>query len=186
MINKENITKYIAVFCGAQNAVASKHLEAGKAFGAEMAKHNLGLVYGGGDCGLMGAVANSVLANNGWVTGVFPEHLRQMEQEHKHLSETLIVEDMHSRKQLMYKRAEMFVIFPGGFGTLDETFEILTWRQIGLHTKPVIIFNHDGYWDHLVACMDNIIKTGFATAPTRDIYEVVNNMEDLVARVLQD
>jgi uncharacterized protein (TIGR00730 family) len=173
MTPKDNINKYIAVFCGAQNAVPQKHLDAGKQFGAEMAKRHLGLVYGGGDCGVMGAVANAVLENGGWVTGVFPEHLREMEQEHKHLSETIIV-------------AEMFVIFPGGFGTLDETFEILTWRQIGLHTKPVIIFNHEGYWDSLVACMDNMINTGFATAPTRNIYEVVNTMEDLMVRVLKD
>jgi uncharacterized protein (TIGR00730 family) len=183
MTPKDTIKKYIAVFCGAQNAVPPEHLQAGRDFGALMAKHQLGLVYGGGDCGLMGAVANAVLEHGGWVTGVFPEHLREMEQEHKHLSETLIVEDMHSRKQLMYKRADIFVIFPGGFGTLDETFEILTWRQIGLHTKPVIIFNHQGYWNHLVALFDNIINTGFATAPTRDMYEVIDSMDALVERV---
>jgi uncharacterized protein (TIGR00730 family) len=184
MTDKDNIKKYIAVFCGAQNAVPAKHLEAGKIFGKAMADNNLGLVYGGGDCGLMGAVANSVLENNGWVTGVFPEHLRELEQEHKHLSETIIVEDMHSRKQLMYKRAEMFIIFPGGFGTLDETFEILTWAQIGLHKKPVIIFNHEGYWDHLVALFENVLATGFATPQTRNIYEVINSMDELVKRVL--
>jgi uncharacterized protein (TIGR00730 family) len=184
MTRQDEITKYIAVFCGAQNAVPQKHLDAGKKFGQAMANHNLGLIYGGGDCGVMGAVANSVLEHGGWVTGVFPEHLRELEQEHKNLSETIIVDGMHSRKQVMYKRSEIFVIFPGGFGTLDETFEILTWRQIGLHNKPVIIFNHEGYWDNLVACMDNIINTGFATPPTRDIYEVIDNIDDLIKRLI--
>jgi uncharacterized protein (TIGR00730 family) len=185
MTKKEEVKKFICVFCGAQNAVPEKHLKAGREFGHAMAQRQLGLVYGGGDCGVMGAVANSVLERDGWVTGVFPEHLRQIEEEHKHLSETLIVEDMHSRKQLMYKRADMFVIFPGGFGTMDETFEILTWRQIGLHEKPVIVFNHEGYWDHLVALFDNIINTGFATPQTRDIYEVIDSFDELVKRVEQ-
>ncbi len=183
MMTKTQLETSICVFCGAQNAVPATHLEAGKAFGKEMAARNWGLVYGGGDCGVMGAVANSVLEHNGWVTGVFPENLRQIEEEHQHLSETLIVEDMHSRKQLMYKRSDSFVIFPGGFGTMDETFEILTWRQIGLHSKPVIIFNHEGYWDHLVKLFDNIIATGFATPDTRQIYEVVDSMDALLDRL---
>jgi uncharacterized protein (TIGR00730 family) len=183
MTPKESIKQFICVFCGAQNAVPLHHLEAGKLFGLEMAKRSLGLVYGGGDCGIMGAAANAVLEGGGWVTGVFPEHLRSIEEEHKHLSETVIVENMHSRKEIMYKRADMFVIFPGGFGTLDETFEILTWKQIGLHNKPIIIFNHDGYWDHLVKLFDNIIDSGFATQPTRSIYEVINTMDELLKRV---
>ncbi len=183
MTPKEQLKKHICVFCGAQNAVPKQHLEAGRAFGQEMAQRKLGLVYGGGDCGVMGAVANAVLEHGGWVTGVFPENLRAIEEEHQHLNETILVDDMHSRKQLMYKRSEMFVIFPGGFGTMDETFEILTWRQIGLHDKPVIIFNHEGYWDHLVALFDNIIDNGFATPETRDIYEVVDTMDALLERV---
>jgi uncharacterized protein (TIGR00730 family) len=183
MTTKEDVKQFICVFCGAQNAVPPKHLEAGKIFGLEMAKRKLGLVYGGGDCGVMGSVANAVLEGGGWVTGVFPEHLRSIEEEHKHLSETVIVENMHSRKQLMYKRADAFVIFPGGFGTLDEAFEILTWKQIGLHEKPIIIFNHEGYWDHLVALFDNIINTGFAVPATRGMYEVIDSMDALVARM---
>jgi uncharacterized protein (TIGR00730 family) len=185
MTTKEEIKKFICVFCGAQNAVPQKHLDAGTTFGLEMAKRGLGLVYGGGDCGVMGAVANAVLEGDGWVTGVFPEHLRAIEEEHKHLSETVIVENMHSRKQLMYKRSDAFVIFPGGFGTMDETFEILTWKQIGLHDKPIIIFNHEGYWDHLVALFENIIDTGFATKATRGIYEVIDTMDALLKRMEQ-
>ena len=101
MTKIEQAKKFICVFCGAQNAVPKHHLEAGKQFGIEMAKRQLGLVYGGGDCGLMGAVANAVLESDGWVTGVFPAHLRSIEQEHKHLSETVIVDSMHARKQIL-------------------------------------------------------------------------------------
>lgn len=183
MTKLEQAKKYICVFCGAQNAVPQQHLDVGRLFGIEMAKRQLGLVYGGGDCGVMGAVANAVLESKGWVTGVFPAHLRSIEQEHKYLSETVIVDSMHERKKIMYERSDAFVIFPGGFGTLDETFEILTWKQIGLHTKPIIIFNHEGYWDHLAALFDNIIRTGFATSITRDLFEVIDTMDGLLARV---
>lgn len=183
MTNKDEMKRFVAVFCGAQDVVPQKHLRAGKELGERMAKNDLGLVYGGGDCGVMGAVANAVLESHGWVTGVFPEHLREIEAEHKHLSETIITQDMHERKKLMYEQSDMFVIMPGGFGTMDEMFEIITWRQIGLHKKPVLIFNHDGYWDHLVALMDNIIEKRFAKPETREIYEVFDDMDDLLERL---
>lgn len=183
MNKQDQLNQYICVFCGAQNAVPAKYLTTSADFGAMMAARQWGLVYGGGDCGVMGKIANAVLEADGWVTGVFPENLRNIEEEHKQLSETLIVGDMHSRKQLMYERANVFVIFPGGFGTLDETFEILTWKQIGLHDKPIIIFNHEGYWDHLIGLFDHILGEGFARPETREIYEVVNTMEALLARL---
>ena len=182
---KDSMVNFVAVFCGAQNNVPQKHLDAGTELGHRMAKNKLGLVYGGGDCGLMGAVANAVLEKDGWATGVFPKNLREIEEEHKHLSEIVITDGMHARKELMYDRSSMFVIMPGGFGTMDEMFEIITWRQIGLHEKPVIIFNHDGYWDHLVALMNNIIEKGFATPETAEIFEVYDNMDDLIARLKQ-
>lgn len=186
MIEKDDVKRFICVFCGAQDAVPQKHLDAGKELGERLAANKLGLVYGGGDCGVMGAVANSVLAQKGWVTGVFPVNLREIEHEHKTLSEIVITDGMHARKELMYDRSAMFVIMPGGFGTMDEMFEIITWRQIGLHEKPVLIFNHDGYWNHLIALMDNIIDKGFARENTRDMYEVYDNMDDLVARLMSD
>ncbi len=183
MTSKDDMKRFIAVFCGAQDVVPRKHLHAGKELGERMAKNHLGLVYGGGGCGVMGAVANAVLEKDGWVTGVFPDHLRELEQEHKHLNETIITQDMHERKKLMYEKSDMFVIMPGGFGTMDEMFEIITWRQIGLHKKPVLIFNHDGYWDHLVALMDNIIAKRFAKPETREIYEIFDDMDDLMERL---
>jgi len=170
----------VCVFCGAQNAVPQHFLEAGREFGQRLAENNIALVYGGGDCGVMGAVANAVLYHNGWVTGVFPENLRQLEQEHHALSKIIIVDSMHTRKEIMYRKSDLFVIFPGGFGTMDEMFEIITWRQLRLHHKPILIFNQNGYWDHLIKLMENIIETGFARPETYSFYKVVNTLEELM------
>ena len=173
----------ICVFCGAQNAVPEEHLARGREMGEAIAKAGKKLVYGGGDCGIMGAVANATMDAGGYVTGVFPRSLRNLEKEHTALSEIHVVDTMHERKQLMYEASDAFVIFPGGFGTMDEMFEILTWRQLKLHSKPVIIFNHLGYWDHLIALMDHIITVGFAREETREIYEVVNDFGALKERL---
>lgn len=175
------ITLNLCCFCGAQNAVPQAHLDMATKLGERMAKTNTSLVFGGGDCGLMGAVSNAVMAHGGYVTGVFPESLRHIEREHPHISKSIIVDTMHTRKELMYKKSDVFAILPGGFGTMDEMFEILTWKQIQLHNKPVVIVNHQGYWDHLIALMDNIIATGFARRETRGLYDVVDNVDALMA-----
>jgi uncharacterized protein (TIGR00730 family) len=173
----------VCVFCGAQKAVAQEHLDLATKFGKDLAKNNRKLVYGGGDCGLMGAVANGALAEKGYVIGVFPRHLNRIEVEHKGLSRMFLVDSMHERKFIMYQNSDVFIILPGGFGTLDEMFEVITWRQIELHTKPVIIYNHKGYWDKLIALMDHIIVEKFAKPNTREFYEVVNTEEELYARL---
>ncbi|MBY0356250.1 MAG: TIGR00730 family Rossman fold protein [Rickettsiales bacterium] len=182
-MTESRLRKSLCVFCGAQNAVPAAHLQIGTDLGRDMAQRDIALVYGGGDCGIMGAVANSVLKEGGWVTGVFPRHLQNLEVEHKSLNEIIIVETMHERKKIMYDRADAFAILPGGCGTLDEMFEIITWRQLRLHEKPVIIFNHLGYWDHLVALLDHMINSGFARPETRTMYEVVTTLDELLARV---
>ncbi len=176
----EKKKKSVCVFCGAQNKVPRIHLDMGKELGKRMAKNNISLVYGGGDCGIMGAVANAVMASGGWVTGVFPESLRNIENEHQNLSKIIIVDTMHTRKELMYNKSDMFVILPGGFGTMDEMFEILTWKQLLLHNKPIVIFNHEGYWDHLIALMENIIDKGFAMMGTKELYDVVTSLDELM------
>jgi uncharacterized protein (TIGR00730 family) len=174
-------TKVVCCFCGAQNAVPQDHLDVGVQLGKRMAQNNIALVYGGGDCGVMGAIANAVMASGGWVTGIFPESLRDIENEHQALSKIVVVDTMHTRKELMYRKSDIFAILPGGFGTMDEMFEILTWKQLALHNKPIVIFNHQGYWDHLIALMNNIIATGFARPETRQMYDVVHTVEELVA-----
>jgi uncharacterized protein (TIGR00730 family) len=173
--------KSVCVFCGAQNAVPAVHKEMAHQLGMDMAKAGKQLVYGGGDCGLMGAVANGVLAGNGRAVGVFPRSLGRIEVEHKGLTTMHMVDSMHERKQIMYDHADVFVILPGGFGTLDEMFEVITWHQIGIHTKKVIIFNHEHYWDHLIALMENIIATGFAKEINRTFYTVVDTKDELYA-----
>jgi len=170
----------VCVFCGAQNAVPQEHLDIATELGTKLAAADKSLVYGGGDCGLMGRVANAVLAAKGKVIGVFPRGLRRIEMEHKGLTKMFLVDTMHERKQIMYDHADVFVILPGGCGTLDEMFEVITWRQIGIHDKPVLIFNHKGYWNHLVALLEGMIETGFARAETRKFYRVVDTMEELL------
>ena len=155
-------------------------LDLGRELGKKMAEAGIRLVYGGGDCGIMGAVANSVMANGGKVTGVFPESLKDIENEHQSLTEIILVETMHQRKELMYQRSDAFVVLPGGFGTMDEMFEIITWRQLRLHDKPIIIMNNQGYWSHLIALMGEIIAKGFAHKEVAGYYQVVDDMESLM------
>jgi uncharacterized protein (TIGR00730 family) len=172
--------KSICVFCGASNNIPKKFLDIGGEFGEILARNDIRLVYGGGDCGVMGAIANASLNAGGQVTGVFPVSLRNIENEHKNLTEIMIVNTMHERKQCMFDRTDAFVVFPGGFGTMDEMFEILTWKQLMLHNKPVIIFNYQGYWNPLIALMKNIIETGFAKPETATFYHVVDDIGEIL------
>ncbi len=172
--------KSLCVFCGASNAVDKKFLDIGAEFGKLLASRGITLVYGGGDCGVMGAVANSTMKAGGHVTGVFPVSLRNIENEHQSLTEIIIVNTMHERKQNMFDRSDAFIVFPGGFGTMDEMFEILTWKQLLLHDKPVIIFNYQGYWDPLIALMKNIIEQKFAKTEVATYYHVVDELEEIL------
>lgn len=172
--------KSVCVFCGASNNVPKEFLDIGAAFGKQLAEKDIHLVYGGGDCGVMGAVANATMNSGGHVTGVFPVSLRNIENEHQSLTEIIIVNTMHERKMGMFERTDAFVVFPGGFGTMDEMFEILTWRQLRLHEKPVIIFNYKGYWDPLIKLMRNIVEVGFAKGEVNGFYQVVTELDDIL------
>lgn len=171
--------KSLCIFCGAQNAVDKQYLEMGAVMGRMLAERDIKMVYGGGDCGVMGAVANACMKSGGHVTGVFPIALRNIENEHENLSEIVIVGNMHERKKLMFDLSEGFVVLPGGFGTLDEMFEILTWRQLQIHEKPVVIVNYGGYWTPLINLMDNIVRTRFARIETASFYQVVDTPEQV-------
>ncbi len=175
--------KAVCVFCGASNNAPKEHMESGAEFGQMLASLNIRLVYGGGDCGVMGAVANAVLKKGGQVTGVFPMSLKNIENEHSSLSEIIMVESMHERKRIMFERSDAIVVLPGGFGTMDEMFEIITWKQLLFHNKPIVIFNHNGYWDSLVVLMENIINKGFARPETRDLYKVVDSLDGIIQAV---
>lgn len=138
------------------------------------------IVYGGGHVGLMGIVADSALKAGTKVIGIIPEHIRAQEVQHTGLSELHVVPDMHTRKRMMVEHADAFVVLPGGLGTLDEAFEILTWKKLRLHNKPIIIFNQNGYWDPLLALIDRTIQEGFASPADRVLFKVVTEVPQMM------
>lgn len=175
--------KSLCVFCGASNDVSEEYVEEAKKVGKLIADKGFHMVFGAGDCGLMGASANSALENGGTVTGVFPRVLDGLEKEHMGLTELITVDDMHTRKMTMFNKSDAFIILPGGFGTMDETFEVITWKQLHTHDKPVVLYNHKGYWDNWIKLTDQFIDQGFAGQKTRDLYDIVDNIEDIFTKV---
>jgi uncharacterized protein (TIGR00730 family) len=171
----------VCVYCGSSNLVAQSFKSSAHSIGTKLAQRGTRVVYGGGHVGLMGIVADSVLKAGGTVIGIIPEHIRAQEVQHNGLTELHVVPDMHTRKRMMVERADAFVILPGGLGTLDETFEILTWKKLKLHNKPVIIFNQDGYWDEMIALIDKTIAEGFSQPADRVLFKVATSVEDLFA-----
>lgn len=170
----------VCVYCGSSDYASAGMYAAARALGERLARAGIGLVYGGGRVGLMGALADAVLAGGGEVIGIIPSHIQALEIDHDGLTELHVVESMHERKQMMAERAEGFVILPGGLGTLDETFEALTWRQLGLHDKPVVVVNVDGYWTPLVDLIDHMIAHGFVRPKHRGLLQVVATVADVL------
>ncbi len=153
--------KSIAVFCGASKGASDIYIESAKNFGTELAKRNITLVYGGSSIGMMGAVADSVLAGGGKVIGVMPDFLDKKEVTHRKLSELIIVESMHERKARMSDLSDGFIALPGGPGTLEEFFEMFTWAQLGLHQKPLGLLNINHYYDPLIALFNHMADEQF-------------------------
>lgn len=174
----------ICVYCGSSDRVDEAYREAAGLVGTAIARHGVALVYGGGRVGLMGIAADAALAAGGQVVGIIPEHLQRLEVGHTDLSELVVVDSMHTRKRLMVDRSDAFLVLPGGMGTLDEAFEIITWKQLRLHDKPIVILNVAGYWDRLLALIDGIIEAGFARPHHRSLFAVVDSVEEAIA-VLQ-
>jgi len=167
----------ICVYCGSSNDGNPSHRTDANRFGGQLAAAGIALVYGGGRVGLMGAVADGAIAGGGTVVGIIPEHLMRAEVGHGQVTELHVVPSMHVRKEMMFARSDAFVILPGGPGTLDEMFEILTWRQLGLHDKPLVIVNLAGYWDGLIALIDGIIAARYARPSFRAFYTVVDSID---------
>ena len=151
------IVKSVCVYCGASTGTSESFVNIAKELGRELAERSIRLVYGGGGIGLMGAVADATMAAGGQVIGIIPQHLERAELGHRGLTELKIVDTMHTRKRMMFDMSDAFVILPGGMGTLDETFEIITWRQLGMHDKPVVLINHDSYWEPFLDLVDHVI-----------------------------
>lgn len=167
------------MFCGASELPEPHYKEEARHMGRMIAENGYKMVYGAGDCGLMGASAAGALEAGGYVTGVYPEILKGLEKEHFGLNELHTVPDMHTRKMGMFDRSDAFIILPGGFGTMDETFEVITWKQLHTHRKPIILYNYKGYWDFWVKMTEHFINQGFAGERTRACYDVVDSAEDV-------
>lgn len=153
--------KSIAVYCGASHGASPQYTHAARALGEELARRGIALVYGGGNVGLMGEIADAVLRQGGEVTGVIPKALMDREVGHMGLTRQHVVTTMHERKQLMADLADGFIAMPGGIGTLEELFEMLTWNQLAIHDKPIGILNAGGFYDRLMAFMQHLQGEGF-------------------------
>ena len=172
--------KTVCVYCGSSAGVEPALMEAANAFGAAMAAAGLGLVYGGGNNGLMGATAQGVLAGGGRVTGIIPDFLQRRENMLEGAQEMITVDDMHTRKRLMFERSDAFVALPGGVGTLEELVEQMTWVQLERHTKPVLIANLRGFWNPLLALFSHMRETGFVRSGSEIDYLVADTIEDII------
>lgn len=152
----------ICVFCGARAGARPAYLQAAKETGEMIARNNWRLVYGAGDVGIMGEVSRTATQNGADTMGVIPTHLIAREQGRRDLQQFIVTENMHERKKVMYMNSDAIVVLPGGAGSLDEFFEVLTWRQLGLHSKPILLVDIEGYWAPLTALLDHVVSEGFA------------------------
>lgn len=158
---------HVCVFCGARDGNAPGYARAAAALGRRIGERRLGLVYGGARVGLMGALADAALSSGAPVLGVLPRALSSVEVAHAGLTELILVDGLHARKARMTAESDAFIALPGGFGTLDELFEALTWAQLGLHTRPLGLLNVEGFWDSLVATVERQVADGFVTPADR-------------------
>jgi uncharacterized protein (TIGR00730 family) len=170
----------LCVYCGSSDRGRPAHHDAALRLGRIMAKADIRLVYGGGRIGMMGRIADAVMEGGGEVVGIIPQFLEQVEVGHSGVTRLIVTDNMHERKQKMAEMSDAFLIMPGGLGTLEETFEILTWKQLGLHQKPVVIADIGGYWRHLTDLIDHMIDESYAKPENRDLYQVIDNVEELL------
>ena len=179
-----NSTRRVAVYCGSAKGSHPAFLAEAKALGTALAAAGLGLVYGGANIGLMGAVADSALAGGAEVIGVLPEVLSGREIAHTGLTRLETVATMHQRKARMVALADAFLILPGGYGTLDEMMEIVTWSQLRMHAKPCIAINTNGYWDGMMRFLDTAVEAGFLQPENRTLLQVAANAHQAVRAVV--
>ena len=168
----------ICVFCGSRSGHKSAYEKAAEVLGKGLADRDWRLVYGAGDVGIMGGVAQSAQKNGAKALGVIPTHLMQREVAKTDLANLVITENMHERKKVMFMNSDAIVLLPGGAGSLDEFFEVLTWAQIGLHKKPIILVNTEQYWTPLATLIDHVISEGFAEATLKSYFDIVDTAED--------
>lgn len=173
----------VCVFCGSQAGRIPEYEEAARELARVLLAHDVTLVYGGGHVGMMGAIADAMLAGGGRVVGVIPEHLMRPEVAHQQLTELIIVDTMHARKRTMADRSDAFIVLPGGYGTLEEMFEMVTWLQLRLHAKPVGVVNVDGYFDQLLRFVQHCAAEGFIRRSDWDLLIVEHSPALLFERL---
>ncbi|MFY0680300.1 MAG: TIGR00730 family Rossman fold protein [Thalassovita sp.] len=175
------LTPSVCVFCGSRAGNDAAYATQAHNLGEVLAQNGWRLVYGAGDVGLMGTVARATQTAGGQTFGVIPTHLMSAEVGKTDLTQFVITENMHERKKVMFMNCDAIVVLPGGAGSLDEFFEVLTWGQLGLHKKPIYLLNVKGYWDPLIALMDHVITQGFADASMMEMIEIVPDVESFSA-----
>lgn len=184
MIEKTDI-KTVCVYCGSRLGNKPQFEQMADEMGNRIANAGLSLVYGAGSIGLMGVVARSAREHGADVIGIIPEHLDDVEITQDGLAELHVTDDMHQRKRMMFEKSDAFIVLPGGLGTLDETLEMMTWAQLSLHEKPIIIVNTNGYWSPLLDLVDHVVTDGFASAENAALLTVVEDPEGAI-RMIQD
>ncbi len=175
----------VCVYCGSRHGARPAYTAAARALGTTIGARGWQLVYGGGKVGLMGEVADATLAAGGTVIGVIPESLQKLEVGHTGLTELHVVPDMHVRKQMMAKRADLFIALPGGIGTLEELYEVWTWRQLGYHDQPIGLLNVEGYYDALLGFMQHAVEEGFLTSSQHAHLQVGDDAETLLLQLAE-
>ena len=181
MKHHEHPIRSVCVYCGASERIDQRYKDIAIELGQALAKADITLVFGGGRVGLMGVISTACLQAGGRVIGIMPDFLYEREGTHENLTELHIVKTMHERKQKMFEYADAFVILPGGFGTLDEAFEIITWQQVGLHNKPIIWFNAFNYWLNLLNLQINhMIEEGFVQPKDYHIFDQAQSVSEII------
>lgn len=175
--------KNICVYCGSSAGNTESYTQAARQLGQLSAAQNIGIVYGGSNMGIMGAVAQSTLDAGGRVIGILPKFWYDSPEKHQHLSEMIITETMHERKTLMYEMSDGFVALPGGIGTLEELVEMMTWSQLGHHSKPIVLANIDGFWQPFLALMDHMVTEGFLHSQQQLRYDVVDDAASIIPKL---
>jgi uncharacterized protein (TIGR00730 family) len=175
--------KSMAVFCGSKNGNNPLFTQHASQLGNLLAENNVCLIYGGGNNGLMGCVANGVLEKGGRVIGIIPELLTGWERQHDGITELIVVENMHVRKRMLYEKADAAIILPGGFGTMDELFELLTWNQLSIHDKPVFILNSGGFYDALLQHMQIMMQENFLYNPLNAVVTIITDPKEMFSKI---
>ena len=170
----------LAVFCGSHNGSDPLYTAHAKQLGKLMAENNIALIYGGGSVGIMGTIADTVMSHGGKVIGIIPQVLVEWERQHKNITELIVTEDMHIRKKTIYSMCDAGVILPGGFGTLDELFEMLTWNQLSIHDKEIFIINTGGFYNHLITHINKMQEEKFLYEIAAQRINVLNSPEDIL------